>query len=78
MLTGKRFRLEHSTLALGNVEGFRKAVTIPTGAIIKVVCGPTGKGDRMVDVIWDGQVLTVFEVDINTRGTEITGESATP
>jgi hypothetical protein len=76
VLTGKRFRLERATLALGVGNGKRNAVTVPAGAIIKVVSGPTGEGDRMVDVHWDGQTLTMFAIDVDVRGTEIEERSA--
>jgi hypothetical protein len=76
MLSGKRFKLERSTLALGFEDGKRKAVTVPAGAVIKVVSGPTGDGDRMVDVHWDGQTVTMFEIDVNVRGTELEDRSA--
>jgi len=76
MLTGKRFKLELATLALGLEDGKRKAITIPVGAVIKVVAGPSGHGDRMVDVHWEGKTVTMFEVDVNVRGTEIVDKSA--
>jgi hypothetical protein len=77
MLTGKRFKLDRSTLALGSIEGGRKAVTIPAGAIVKVISGPTGDGDRMVDVLWESQTVTMFAVDVDVRGTEVRDQSAT-
>lgn len=75
-LTGRRFRLERATLALGVADGKRSAVTIPVGAVIKVVSDPTGTGNPMVDVHWEGQTLTMFEVDVNVRSTEIEDKSA--
>ena len=76
MLTGKQFKLERATLAAGNnAEGRRKAVTVPVGAIIKVVAGPNN-GDGMLNVLWEGQTLEMFEIDVNVRGTEITDKSA--
>jgi hypothetical protein len=77
MLTGKRFKLDRSTLALRSIEGGRKAVTIPAGAIVKVISGPTGDGDRMVDVLWESQTVTMFAVDVDVRGTEVRDQSAT-
>jgi len=74
MLTGKRFRLEHSTLAVDHVDGRRRLVTIPAGAIVRVVSGPNG--DRMVNVRCDGRTIEMFEVDVNVRGTEIVDEGA--
>ena len=75
MLTGKRFELSKSTLAIDSVEGRRVAVTVPAGEIIKVVAGPR-HGDRMVDVLWEGRVVVMFEIDVNLRGTEITDQAA--
>ena len=79
MLTGKQFRLERGTLAVEGVDskdGKRRAVTVPAGAVIRVLSGPT-KGDGLVSVLWEGRALGMFEVDVNVRGTEILDESAT-
>ena len=76
MLTRRRFRLETATLALGVADGKRKAITIPAGAVLKVVSGPSGEGDRMVDVHWEGKTLTMFTIDVDVRGTEIAERSA--
>jgi hypothetical protein len=70
MLTSKRFELTHSTLALDTANQ-HKWVTIPAGAIIRVVAGPNGEGDRMVDVRWEGRLLKMFAIDLTAGGTEI-------
>jgi hypothetical protein len=78
MLTGKRFRLGNPTLALEMVDGKRVAVTVPTGAIIRVISGPNHDGeDRMLKVLWQGKTVTMFALDVDMRGTEITDRSAT-
>ena len=71
MLTGRRFKLERPTLAIHGADGKRQTSYVPAGAIIKVVSGPTSAGDRMVDVLWDGQIVTMFALDVNVRGTEV-------
>ena len=71
MLTGKRFKLSNPTMALDIVDGKRVAITVPTGAVIKVVSGPSGEGDRLVDVVWDGRTVAMFAFDVNVRGAEI-------
>jgi hypothetical protein len=75
MLTGKSFRLEHATLAVGLIDGRRRAVTIPTGAIIQIVSGPQD-GNGMVNVRWDERTVEMFEIDVNVRGTEIIDQSS--
>ena len=70
MLTGKRFTLRQETLALHVAEGKRCAVRIPVGAMIKVVSGPTS-GDGVVDVLWEGRTVAMFQVDIEQRGQEV-------
>jgi hypothetical protein len=58
-------------------------ITIPAGAKVTLVSGQT-KGCRMVDVEWDGKILTLFAIDLLNRGTRVhvdvpepTGEAAT-
>jgi hypothetical protein len=70
MLTGKRFELTKSTLALDVASGKRNWVTIPAGAVIKVVAGPNGEGDRMVDVLWERRPLVMFAIDLTAGGIE--------
>ena len=76
MLTGKRFRLENPTLALDIVDGKRVAITVPTGSTIKVVSGPTGEGDRLVDVVWESRTMAMFAYDVSVRGIEILDRGA--
>ena len=76
MLTGKRFKLENPTMALDVIDGKRVVLTVPTGAIIKVVSGTTGEGDRLIDVAWAGRTVAMFAYDVSVRGTEIKEGSA--
>jgi hypothetical protein len=75
MLTGRRFKLERSTLSIGEVDGKRVAVTIPAGNTVKVIAGPRD-GDRMIDVLWEGRMLVMFAIDLKQRGIELSQESA--
>lgn len=75
MLSGRRFKLERATLAVEAAEGKRRAVTVPAGTIIKVTSGPVN-GDGLVDVLWDNRLLSMFAVDVDVRGTEISDQSA--
>src|ERR1051325_7832419 len=65
-----------STLAIDGAIGKRQASFVPAGAVVKVVSGPTSAGDRMVDVLWDGKIVTMFAIDVNVRGTEILDDGA--
>ena len=75
MLTGRRFKLETSTLSIGEVDGKCVAVTIPAGNTVKVVAGPRD-GDRMIDILWEGRILVMFAIDLKQRGIELSQESA--
>lgn len=72
MLTGKRFKLRKSTLAIEIVNGARFSVTVPTRTVLKVIAGP-GDGGQMVDVLWENRQVRMFAVDLITRGTELPG-----
>jgi hypothetical protein len=76
MLSGKRFTLKRSILAIDMIDGKRTAVSVPEGAIIEVLPGSTD-GDVSVEVLWDGRTVVMFVVDVNDRGAEITESSAT-
>jgi len=71
MLTGKRFSLTRSALALDAVvrQGW---ITIPAGATIRVIAGPNGEGDQMIDVLWEDRMLTMLAIDVTAGCEEIT------
>ena len=75
MLSGKRFSLKQSTLAIDLIDGKRTAVSVPEGATIEVLHGST-KGDVTVEVLWDGRPVVMFAVDVTERGTEIKKQKA--
>jgi hypothetical protein len=72
VLTGKRFRLKVATLGLALIDDKRIAVPIPAGSIVIVSGGPRPNDMRMIDVLWEGQTLTMFAEDVQKRGEEIT------
>jgi len=77
LLTGKKFALARPTLALEAIEGQRRAVTIPAGAVVRVLSGPSSKDDTStVSIEWDGRTLAMFAIDLHLRGTEVTGKVA--
>jgi len=75
-MKGRRISLEKSTLALEIGEDKRRVVTIPAGAIVEVISGPPGDTDRMVEVAWDGKVVSMFAIDVDARGTDISDRGA--
>jgi len=76
MLTGKRFSLTKSALALDTVvrQGW---ITIPAGATIRVIAGPNGEGDQMIDVLWEDRMLTMLAIDVTAGCEEIKQRSTT-
>ena len=76
MLPGKRLRLKVDTVAIDSNGEKRVAVTVPAGAILKVIRGAQPDHSRMVEVRWNGKVLVMFAEDLEGRGKEITGRAA--
>ena len=52
LLTGRLFKLAERTLAIEVVQNQRIAVSIPAGAVIKILLS---NGDRTVDVLWESR-----------------------
>ena len=75
MLTGKHFRITRPTVGLQLVDGTAKIVTVPIDGIIKVLSGPTPNGKLhergLLYVLWEEQTISLFAVDVETRGVEI-------
>jgi hypothetical protein len=70
------YKLNSPTLAImGLANGKRIPVTVPKGAVVKVVNGPLN-GTRLVDVEWDGEAVMMFTIDLRERGTLIAQASA--
>ncbi len=67
---GDRLVLSRETLAIVLVCGKRRAKYLPVGALIKVL--PTYlPDDKSVEVDWEGQIATMFAVDLEERGEQI-------
>jgi hypothetical protein len=75
VLTGRRFRLRSETLSTYMENGKRLVATIPAGDVVNVVSGPHN-GDRMLDVLWNGQAVAMFVIDLEARGEEIADQGA--
>ena len=75
-MQGEYYKLNAPTLAIMSLpNGKRIPVTVPKGALVKVVNGPLD-GTRLVDVEWDGEAVMMFTVDLRERGTLIAQASA--
>ena len=68
MLPGEKFKLDTPTIGL--TANPRRQVLIPAESIIKILSVPTDYR-KMVDVLWNGQPLTMFAFDVNVPGTEV-------
>ena len=75
MLTGKQFQLVHPTLAL---DGTSRSgwISIPAGVIVEVLGGPSGKGNRLVSLRWEGRPVSMFAEDL-AECVEIKSKTAT-
>ena len=69
-MQGKSFRLKSATLGITSEQGERIPVTIPSGAVIKVVRDPHD-GNRLLDVVWDGKPVMMFTQDVRERGEQV-------
>src|SRR5947199_384433 len=78
MLSGKIFRLTTGTLAIENIDGERIAISLPRGAIVHVIRGPSATDARMVDVRWLDRRLAMFDIDLHGRGEEVLEDSVAP
>jgi len=69
----KRFQLTKPALALDAVvrQGW---ITIPAGEIIRVLSGPNGEENQMMDVLWDGRMVTMLAIDVTAGSNEIADE----
>ena len=70
MLPGKQFRLKERTLATEAIGRERKAISIPAGAIVKVLSS-TRDGEQMVDVLWESRRVEILTCDMEMRGVEV-------
>ena len=76
MLTGKLLRLNRATVALQTIQGIRRVMTVPEGAILKVVAEACATPEATVDVLWEGKTVQMFSVDVETRGMELVDQKS--
>lgn len=75
-MQGEYYRLNTPSLAIKSLPNSKRiSVTVPKGAVVKVVNGPLD-GTRLVDVEWEGEVVMMFTIDLRERGTLVAAASA--
>jgi len=65
-MRGKQYRMKTPTLAILSCGDQRIPVTIPQGGTVEVEVELNG--NRLVDVRWEGKMVMMFTIDIQTRG----------
>ena len=75
MHTG-RFKLEESTLAIGDVDGDgkREVLLIPAGETVELIADASPR-NRMVDVLWEDRMVAVRAIDLKLWSIETRAES---
>ena len=62
----QRYRLNTTTRGVFNQDGQKRPITIPPGAVVKVMNDPLD-GNNLIDVKWDGKTIMMFTTDIRER-----------
>jgi hypothetical protein len=62
----KTFKLEISTLAIGDVDGDgkREVLSIPAGETVELIADPS-PGSKTVDVLWKGHMVAMCTAGLN-------------
>jgi hypothetical protein len=68
-LVGKLYVLGKDTVALRASKP--RLIHIPSGAIVKVI-SDSGNSDGTIEVLWEGDPVVVFKIDLEERGNEVT------
>jgi hypothetical protein len=71
MFAGRRFRITSATL----VTHERLSYRLPVGTVIEVVAEPNG-ADRMVSILWDGLLCSMFTIDFRQRSEDVDSPSS--
>jgi hypothetical protein len=73
-MSGQWYRLKTSTSAIRAHNGQWLPTNIPAGCEIEVVAGPA-EGDRLLDVLWEGNAVKMFPMDVREHGEPLAGRS---
>ena len=69
-MSGGKYRIKSSTIALFVENGSRIARTIPAGAIVEIE-NSSSLLDGLVEVIWEERKAMMFAQDVRSRGERI-------
>ena len=72
----RKFKLEISTLAIGDVDGDgkREVLSIPAGETVELIADPS-PGNKTVEVLWEGRMVAMCTVGLNLWGVDTRAES---
>jgi len=70
MNKNRRYRIRTSTIAIWCFDGVRKTVTVPADATV-TISESLRDGDRLIDVVWNGESYLMFTQDLRERGEEL-------
>ena len=74
-MNSTHYRLKTPTLAILTSEDKKIPVTIPHGSTVELIDDDV-IGNRLVQARWDGKIVTMFTVDLQTRGELVMPEGA--
>ncbi len=63
------FKLNRPTLGMSVIDGVKIPVLIPQDATLTL--SREIEENQLVDVIWEGRSVTIFSIDLRTRGTHL-------
>ena len=66
-MIGDKYCFKRATLAIIVVDGHNIPMTVPVGGTVEVIDADIN-GNRLVDVLWDGERIMMFTVDLRERG----------
>ena len=62
----RSYRIKTPTMAISAQDGTRATFMVPVNAIVSISEDPR-EGDRLIDVIWNGEPFLMFTQDLRQR-----------
>ena len=66
MRKNRSYRIKTPTMAISAQDGTRTTFMVPVNAIVSISEDPR-EGDRLIDVIWNGEPFLMFTQDLRQR-----------